>query len=82
VFDVRAVRVGSLGRKRGEGMSVGRPGTEDEILQTGWRHWGELSLSRTAVPLCHCHVFYHLLLYFDLPNTIEASRGGGGNLQK
>jgi len=63
-------------------MSVGRPGTEDEILQTGWRHWGELSLSRTAVPLCHCHVFYHLLLYFDLPNTIEVSRGGGGNLQK
>lgn len=39
-----------------EGMSVGCPDTEDEILQTGWRHWGELSLSRTAVPLCHCHV--------------------------
>lgn len=35
---------------------MGCPGTEDEILQTGWRHWGELSLSRTAVPLCHCHV--------------------------
>lgn len=39
----------------GNRWNVGGRDTEDEILQTDWRHWGELSLSRTAMPLCHCH---------------------------
>lgn len=56
VFGVRDGEVTCEEVVQREGMSVGCPDTEDEILQTGWRHWGELSLSRTAVPLCHCHV--------------------------